>query len=110
MNVDSIFRCAPKSFYFKVLQTDKTELSLKILLWGKCKCYKNTDLETLIANLLLVMKKGLIRFWSFSDLPAMMRIALMYYVDFCSLFNHLAKDLETLLYGIRKDIINCIFF
>ncbi len=40
----------------------------------------------------------------------MMRIILMYYVDFYSLFNHLAKDWETFLYGIRKDIINCIFF
>ena len=110
LDVDSIFRCAPKSFYFNVLQIDKTKLFLKILLWGKCKCSKSTDLGTLIVNLLLVMKKGLIRFWSFSDLAAMMRITLMYYVDFYSLFNHLAKDWETCLYGIRKDIINCIFF
>ena len=53
---------------------------------------------TLIANqLLMVMKKGLTRPWSFSDLATMMRITLMYYVDFYSLFNHPEKDWETLL-------------
>ena len=53
---------------------------------------------TLIANLLLmVMKKGLTRSWSFSGLATMMRITLMYYVDFYSLFNHPEKDWETLL-------------
>ena len=27
-----------------VIQADKTELSLEILLWGKCKCYQDTVL------------------------------------------------------------------
>lgn len=48
---------------------------------------------TLIANLLLmVMKSRLTRRWSFSGLATMVRIALMYYVDFYSLFNNPEKD------------------
>ena len=53
---------------------------------------------TLIANLLLmVMQKGLKRQWSFSGLATMMRITLMYYVDFYSLFNNPEKDWEAVL-------------
>ena len=53
---------------------------------------------TLIANLLLmVMQKGLTRQWSFSGLATMVRITLMYYVDFYSLFNNPEKDWEILL-------------
>ena len=53
---------------------------------------------TLIANLLLmVMQRGLKRSWSFSRLATMVRINLMYYVDFYSLFNHPEKDWEKLL-------------
>ena len=44
---------------------------------------------TLIGNLLLiVMQKGLKRKWSFSGMATMVRITLMYYVDFHSLFNN----------------------
>lgn len=53
---------------------------------------------TLIANLLLmVMQKRLTRPWSFSGLATMVRITLMYYVDFYSLFNNPEKDWEKLL-------------
>ena len=53
---------------------------------------------TLIANLLLmVMQKGLRRQWSFSGLATMVRISLMYYVDFYSLFNNPEKDWENVL-------------
>lgn len=59
---------------------------------------------TLIANLLLmIMKKKLMRSWSFSGLATMIRITLMYYVDFYSLFNHPEKDWETLLSVNRKE-------
>ena len=48
---------------------------------------------TLIANLLLmVMQKGLSRKWSFSGLATMVRIILMHYVDFYSLFNNPEKE------------------
>lgn len=58
---------------------------------------------TLIANLLLmVMQRGLTRSWSFSGLATMVRINLMYYVDFYSLFNHPEKDWETIL-GSASD-------
>lgn len=53
---------------------------------------------TLIANLLLmVMRRGIDKPWSFSGLATMVRITLMYYVDFYKLFNHPEKDWETLV-------------
>ena len=53
---------------------------------------------TLMANLLLMaMQKRLTRRWSFSGLATMMRISLMYYVDFYSLFNNPEKDWEQML-------------
>ena len=52
---------------------------------------------TLIANLLLmVMQKRLTRNWSFSGLATLVRIVLMYYVDFYSLFNNPEKDWENM--------------
>lgn len=41
--------------------------------------------------------KGLTRSWSFSGLATMVRITLMYYVDFYSLLNHPEKDWEASL-------------
>jgi hypothetical protein len=59
---------------------------------------------TLIANLLLmIMKKGLTRPWSFSGLATMVRITLMYYVDFYSLFNHPEKDWEAILEAVAEE-------
>ncbi len=53
---------------------------------------------TLIANLLLLLlQKGLTRPWSFSGLATMIRINLMYYMDFYSLFNCPEKDWEKVL-------------
>ena len=40
----------------------------------------------------MVMQKGLKRQWSFSVLTTMVRITLMYYVDFYSLFNNPEKE------------------
>ena len=55
---------------------------------------------TLIANLLLmVMQKGVKRQWSFSGLATMVRITMMYYVDFYSLFNNPEKEWEIILSG-----------
>ncbi len=48
---------------------------------------------TLIANLMLmVIKQGLTRSWSYSGLATLVRICLMYYVNFYSLFNSSEKD------------------
>ena len=53
---------------------------------------------TLIANLLLmVMRKGLKRQWSFSGLATMVRIVLTYYVDFTVCSNNPEKAREILL-------------
>lgn len=43
------------------------------------------------------MLKGVKRQWNFLGLAAMVRITLMYYVDFYSLFNNPEKDWEFLL-------------
>ena len=43
------------------------------------------------------MQKGLKRQWSFSGLVTMVRITLMYYVDFYGLFNNPEKDREIIL-------------
>ena len=73
--------CPLKYFYRESVN------AIKIQIWG-----------TLIANLLLmVMQRGLARLWSFSGLTTMVRINLMYYVDFYSLFNHPEKDWESIL-------------
>lgn len=59
---------------------------------------------TLIANLLLmVMQIRLNRNWSFSGLATMVRLTLMYYVDFYSLMNHPEKDWQMLLEQPTKD-------
>lgn len=53
---------------------------------------------TLIANLLLmVMQSRLNRRWSFSGLATMVRLTLMYYIDFYSLLNQPDKDWQQLL-------------
>ena len=46
--------------------------------------------------LLMIMQKRLERTWSFSGLATIVRIALMYYVDFYSLFNNPEKDWENM--------------
>lgn len=52
---------------------------------------------TLIANLLLmIMKRQLKKSWSFSGLATLVRIVLMYYVDFYSLFEHPESDWEAI--------------
>ena len=43
------------------------------------------------------MQKRLERHWSFSGLTTMMRITLMYYVDFYILFNNSEKDWENIV-------------
>jgi hypothetical protein len=43
------------------------------------------------------MQKGLTKSWSFSGLATMVRILLMYYIDFYSFFNHPEKDWQLIL-------------
>lgn len=51
----------------------------------------------------MIMKRKLIRSWSFSGLATMIRITLMYYANFYSLFNHPEKDWKTLLNIDREE-------
>lgn len=81
-----------------VIQTYETEFSSEIFLCERASAIKIRIWVTLIANLLLmVMQKGLKRQWSFSGLTTMVRITLMYYVYFYSLFNNPEKEWDIIL-------------
>ena len=89
--IELLFKQLKQNFPLKYFYGESAN-AIKIQIW-----------ITLIANLLLmVMKKGLIRSWSFSGLATMVRITLMYYVDFYSLFNHPEKDWESTLEAVSE--------
>lgn len=84
--IELLFKQIKQNFPLKYFYGESAN-AIKIQIW-----------ITLIANLLLMlMRKRLVRSWSFSGLATMVRITLMYYVDFYSLFNHPEKDWETCL-------------
>ena len=75
--IELLFKQIKQNFPLKYFYGESAN-AIKIQIW-----------VTLIANLLLmIMRRRLIRSWSFSGLATMVRITLMYYVDFYSLFNH----------------------
>lgn len=81
--IELLFKQMKQNFPLKYFYGESAN-AIKIQIW-----------ITLIANLLLmVMRNRLTRSWSFSGLATMVRIVLMYYVDFYSLFNHPEKDWE----------------
>lgn len=81
--IELLFKQIKQNFPLKYFYGESAN-AIKIQIW-----------VTLIANLLLmIMQRGLTRSWSFSGLATMVRINLMYYVDFYSLFNHPEKDWE----------------
>jgi hypothetical protein len=84
--IELLFKQMKQNFPLKYFYGESAN-AIKIQIW-----------ITLIANLLLmVMQKNLTRPWSFSGLATMVRITLMYYVDFYSLFNNPEKDWEAYL-------------
>ncbi len=79
--IELLFKQMKQNFPLKYFYGESAN-AIKIQIW-----------VTLIANfLLMLMQKGLTRSWSFSGLATMVRITLMYYVDFYSLFNYPEKD------------------
>ena len=83
--IELLFKQIKQNFPLKYFYGESAN-AIKIQIW-----------VTLIANLLLmVMQKRLERKWSFSVLATMLSIALMYYVDFYSLFNNPEKDWENM--------------
>lgn len=81
--IELLFKQIKQNFPLKYFYGESAN-AIKIQIW-----------VTLIANLLLmVMQKRLTRSWSFSGLATLVRIVLMYYVDFYSLFNNPEKDWE----------------
>ena len=84
--IELLFKQMKQNFPLKYFYGESAN-AIKIQIW-----------VTLIANfLLMLMRKGLARSWSFSGLATMVRITLMYYVDFYSLFNYPEKDWEAYL-------------
>ncbi len=84
--IETLFKQIKQNFPLKYFYGESAN-AIKIRIW-----------VTLIANLLLmVMQRSLRRSWSFSGLATMVRITLMSYVDFYSLFNHPEKDWEAML-------------
>ena len=84
--IELLFKQMKQNFPLKYFYGESAN-AIKIQIW-----------VTLIANLLLmVMQKGLRRQWSFSGRATMVRITLMYYVDFFSLFNNPEKEWEIIL-------------
>ena len=90
--IELLFKQIKQNFPLKYFYGESAN-AIKIQIW-----------VTLIANLLLmVMQRRLKRRWSFSGLATMMRITLMYYVNFYSLFNNPEKDWELMLLSVEKS-------
>lgn len=90
--IELLFKQMKQNFPLKYFYGESAN-AIKIQIW-----------VTLIANLLLmIMQKGLTRSWSFSGLATMVRITLMYYVDFYRLFNHPEKDWASLLEAASEE-------
>ena len=84
--IELLFKQLKQNFPLKYFYGESAN-AIKIQIW-----------VTLIANLLLMlMQRGLTRPWSFSGLASMLRITLMYYMNFYTFFNHPEKDWEKLL-------------
>jgi hypothetical protein len=97
--IELLFKQIKQNFPLKYFYGESAN-AIKIQIW-----------VTLIANLLLmIMKKGLARPWSFSGLATMVRITLMYYVDFYSLFNHPEKDWEAILEAASDEPLQRTLF
>ena len=89
--IELLFKQIKQNFPLKYFYGESAN-AIKIQIW-----------VTLIANLLLmVMQKQLQRPWSFSGLATMVRITLMDYVDFYSLFNFPEKDWEDIQPKLNK--------
>lgn len=89
--IELLFKQIKQNFPLKYFYGESAN-AIKIQIW-----------VTLIANLLLmIMLKRLKRPWSFSGLATMIRITLMYYVDFYSLFNNPEKDWENMVISDEK--------
>uniref|UniRef100_UPI004056928B IS4 family transposase n=1 Tax=Alistipes sp. TaxID=1872444 RepID=UPI004056928B len=90
--IELLFKQIKQNFPLKYFYGESAN-AIKIQIW-----------VTLIANLLLmVMQRRLSRQWSFSGLATMIRIALMYYVDFYSLFNYPEKEWDMMVENASKQ-------
>lgn len=90
--IELLFKQIKQNFPLKYFYGESAN-AIKIQIW-----------VTLIANLILmVLQRRLTRAWSFSGLATMMRITLMYYADFFSLFNNPEKEWEEMLKMAEKS-------
>ena len=97
--IELLFKQIKQNFPLKYFYGESAN-AIKIQIW-----------VALIANLLLtLMRKGLTRSWSFSGLAMMVRIILMCYVDFYSLFNHPERDWEVFLKAASEGLTQLEIF
>jgi|LSQX01.1.fsa_nt_gb hypothetical protein len=97
--IELLFKQMKQNFPLKYFYGESAN-AIKIQVW-----------VTLIANLLLmIMKRGLTKSWSFSGLATMVRICLMYYVNFYSLFNSPEKDWEMVWKSVTQEPPNPSLF
>ena len=93
--IELLFKQMKQNFPLKYFYGESAN-AIKIQIW-----------VTLIANLLLmVMQKGLKRHWSFSGLATMVRITLMHYVDFYSLFNNPERNGKSCFRRLAEPLLN----
>jgi hypothetical protein len=79
--IELLFKQIKQNFPLRYFYGESAN-AIKIQIWG-----------TLIANLLLmILQRTIKRPWSFSGLATMIRIMLMYYIDFRSFFENPEKD------------------
>ena len=97
--IELLFKQMKQNFPLKYFYGESAN-AIKIQVW-----------VTLIANLLLmIMKRGLTKSWSFSGLATMVRICLMYYVNFYSLFNSPDNDWEMVWKSVTQEPPNPSLF
>lgn len=97
--IELLFKQIKQNFPLKYFYGESAN-AIKIQIW-----------VALIANLLLtLMRKGLTRSWGFSGQATMVRIILMCYVDFYSLFNHPERDWEAILKAASEGLTQLEIF
>ncbi len=99
MNPDDIIAIYRKRWEIELLfKQIKQNFPLRYFYGESANAIKIQIWVTLIANLLLmILQRGIKRPWSFSGLATMVRIMLMYYVDFRSFFENPEKDWMNIL-------------
>ena len=97
--IETLFKQLKQNFPLRYFYGESAN-AIKIQVW----C-------TLIANLLLILiKSSVSRFWSFSELATMIRIHLMYYVNYKNIFEYPEKDWDLMIEEVIKPPNHLLLF